>query len=497
MKYNNIYDYIEESIRKFPNSYALEDENDRITYLELEKRVCILCENLNSLVNYGDTIIIYSSRNISYIILMIALVKMGVVYLPMEKTTPLNVVSSIAQRCGAKYIISDDKIKNIYESLLLSDIENEHKDKTRIKSLYKRAHITPDDLIYIICTSGSSGMPKGVKIEHKNLINLITSLKKCVYEKTVLNLQSRIAVIASFSFDASIKQIYMALCYGATLIICPDRIKKMGRFAVEFFKEKKIDIVDATPSLITALSIDNKTDGYNELKLLLIGGEILREKHLQQARKIFKGDFYIVNLYGPTECCVDVAYNIISPLFSVKNPEAIMPIGQPLENINFHIDTANGNELVIEGASVGRGYTGSCEDSFELFSGEKRRYKTGDICQIGNDGLYYILGRLDNQVKVNGFRVELDTIDNEIMSLSKTTSSFSLCIYLHNRSYICSCVNTDHTVEQVKKFLSERLPYYMIPSFIIKSENEPHLNEHGKIDKSYYEREITKKLLNE
>ena len=488
MNHTNIFSYIYDAIERNPSTIALSDGENSMTYSELFQKILIIENNLMQKTNirYRDIVIIYSSRNSSYITMMLSLVKLGITYVPLEKNTPINLMRKLAKDIGAKYVITDQEIcVQEIPVILFSSLESTPKFEDHKKICYE-----PDltDAIYIISTSGSSGDPKGVIIEHHNLINLLCSLKKYIYNGIVHKHPCRIAVMASFSFDSSVKQIFMALCNGNTLIICPTHIKKLGRLTIDFLRRNSVDVLDVTPSLIESFSMDHKAQSYDKLSLLLCGGEILREKHILQARKLFSDEINIVNLYGPTECCVDVAYHIIPPAFRAENPDKILPIGVPIDNVSFCIDKECDGELVIEGECVGRGYTGSYKNSFETDSNGLKRYRTGDVCDVDSDGLYYITGRIDNQVKFRGYRVELDAIDNKIMQLPDTSVALSFCSNQYRYSCIYTFVKTDFDIQSIRNYLERELPQYMIPTFIQKIDGKIQINNNGKIDKSYYKR---------
>lgn len=486
---NNIFNYIDNAIRRYPDVVAIADDQNKITYFELSQKIQTITMNLKTHIKYGDSVIIYLSRGISYITLMLSLIKIGVTYTPLEKQTPIYIVKKMAEEINAKCIITDEQIDFLGVSvLLLKDVEA--KDKFTSIKMHAAELCEPklDDPVYIIYTSGSSGNPKGVIIEHRNLINLIRSLEARIYYPLVKKRPCRIAVMASFSFDSSVKQIFMALCNGHTLVICPANLKKMGRLAIDFLRRNQVDVVDMTPSLIELFSLDPKMGKYEDLSVLLLGGEILRGKHVEQARNMFGDKVNIVNLYGPTECCVDVAYYIIPSNINMQKQNDILPIGIPLENIHFYVDNENGGELIIEGECVGRGYTSAYKNSFDQTPTGNRRYRTGDVCRVDSMGLYYICGRLDNQIKYHGYRIELDAIDNKIMQMNSDTVSFSFYTNCAHGSYIYTFVKTSLDVSYIRTHLEQELPRYMMPTIIRHIEGTLRLNANGKVDKLYYKK---------
>lgn len=495
----NIYQFVQEAIYRYPDNVAIADEKEEITYRELEVRIRNVTAYLSKYLCLGDKVAVCTERNVFTIVLLLSLIRLGVTYIPLESTPPINLVKDICDIADPKYVISKSYINlDMIDTIPFDELRRESLKGSRIISNIPTLDCDLHRSIYIIFTSGSTGKPKGVIIEHGNLINLVQSLKKRIYDiRYSIDQHVRIGVMASFSFDASVKQIFMALCFGNTLVICPQRIKALGRLAVNYLISKQVSVIDATPSLLEILLKDSKARPYKDLELLLVGGEILRGKHIGLAKTIFGDNVTIVNLYGPTECCVDVSYYMVPNDYSVDNEEAILPIGYPLDNIKLLLDstdTSNAGELIVEGVCVGRGYAGNIADnSFDIGACGQRRYRTGDHCILSPDGKYYVTGRIDNQIKLRGYRVELDAIDSAIMALEKTDFSLSLHISKNSRDYICTAVKSQLPIERIIEVLKETLPTYMIPTIVVAVE-AIEINEHGKIDKNYYREVFLQKL---
>jgi len=354
---------------------------------------------------------------------------------------------------------------------------------------------SPGDLAYVIFTSGSTGRPKGVMIEQRSLVNLVSGLEKHIYSKYAGPL--RIALAAAYSFDASVKQIFVALLKGHTLHIVPEDVRLDGGELVEFFKGHQIDISDGTPAHIELL---RGGTGGNEsvphLKHFIIGGEELPKSLVESFYRSF-GDSApaITNVYGPTECCVDATYFDILP-GDIGALDTI-PIGKPMPNVRVYMLGPEGNlmppgvpgELCISGIGVGRGYLGKPGLTSERFvhsgTAAGRYYRTGDLARWLPGGNIEFLGRVDRQVKIRGYRIALEEIENRVREHKQVTDAAVIVRDGRDgdktiRAYVVSTGGLD--AAGLKKHLSAALPGYMVPPNIVFLDAIP-LTVNGKVDK--------------
>lgn len=490
LEYKNIFNKIIDNVKKSPEVTAITDGTNALTYEQLSRAIRIQEKYLSKYIEKNDIIIIVADKSIMSVIIILTLIKIGAVYIPIDKSCPLNRMKIIQEQAKAKYIISDEKI-DINNNMVI--VPNTDLDDTNLEASLYCDNVNENDLMYIIFTSGSTGIPKGVMIEHRNLFNLLESLHKSVYANIASTKPLRIAVLASFSFDPSIQQIFYALCFGHTLVLVNDRIKKVGRLVLKFFKENMVDVSDGTPSLISVYASDKRRESYNNLKLLLLGGEILRKKHIQIARNIFSENTCIINLYGPTECCVDVSYYKVTDkdknIDNSQDEKTIIPIGKPLSNIKLLIadeDKQKQGEVIISGECIGRGYINGNSGGYSIDEAGNRVYRTGDMGYMDAAGNFYVVGRKDNQIKLYGNRIELEEIDNAIMRLPNVEFSFSILCELDSVIIICSFIKSEIVSENmISKQLSDYLPAYMIPGKMVCID-KIQLDKNGKPDKAFY-----------
>ncbi len=257
-----------------PDSIAIQYLDEKISFQDLERETDYIAFELSKHISQqNEPIVIYQQRGIKFVEYMIGVLKCGCCYVPIEDDIPPQRVNYIVKNVGAKIILSDfNKCVGKVECLAIAVNQND-------KVEFSVPNIVADDLVYIMYTSGTSGVPKGVKIMYRNLINLINSFKYILYDK--LSENCNIGLLASFSFDSSVKQVYNALFYGHRLIIAERKTKFFGRSIHIFHANNKIDVCDVTPSILELMT-QQKTTILSPAHFLLVGGEKLRWSTLRQ-----------------------------------------------------------------------------------------------------------------------------------------------------------------------------------------------------------------------
>lgn len=466
--------------------------NKYICWSEFEEKTNQIAYVMQNRFNIKEhvPILIYNARGIEFIEYMIAVLKCGCFYIPLEHSFPVERVKYIYDDVGAALILTDrsDLFDNkLYKTLALDNWDrciNDYKNKQDY------LNINESDLIYAIYTSGTSGKPKGVKIMYSNVINLIESFYDILYFKFDEPIQ--VGVLASFSFDSSVKQIYCSLFYGHTLCIADDSTKIFVKKLYNFYEQYNLTVCDVTPSHLNLMTI-KKIKKTPTIPYLLIGGEILRWEILHKYTQFTNHFPTFINLYGPTECCVDVAYKVISNEELNSNPSGIVPIGRSINNTNLTIRSDNNTiidecckkgELFVTGKQIGAGYVNYLSDAFFQENGNLV-YKTGDIAFYDyNNNDIVVIGRKDSQVKINGCRVELIEIQSVIEQFMQCPC-IAFCVNNGERNKIAIFINNFQFSEMDKANLIKHLkcvfPSYMMPNYYLNSASFP-LTENGKID---------------
>jgi amino acid adenylation domain-containing protein/non-ribosomal peptide synthase protein (TIGR01720 family) len=477
-------DLFEEQVEKTPDRIALTGET-YMSYKELDRQSLGLAHLLRQKgIRPGSIVAIKMAPSIEMIAAIMGILKAGCAYLPIDPDYPQKRID---------YILNDSA------AMMLVPGENRDGISTR------EPLASPDSAAYVIYTSGSSGKPKGVIIDHSSVINLVTALNRAIYSKYPTPL--RVALMASYTFDASVQQVFASLLNGHQLVIIDPKSKTDTDSLSRFLVYNKIQLSDGTPSLLALMShaLESRTKNHylkHYLKHLVIGGEALSTELLDTFyQNPANRHVVITNIYGPTESTVDVSYFDCS--FGTDNIHSpIVPIGKPLSNIKLYVLDRHRQlspmgvpgEICIAGAGLARGYLNNPQLTRHAFiphpfnEGE-RMYKTGDLGAWMPCGNIKFLGRIDDQVKVRGYRIELGEIQFHLLNHPHVQDAVVIAYPVKGQNQLAAFVVIANTHEStpglpvnlLKDHLNTLLPGYMIPSLFVKLDSIP-LNSSGKAD---------------
>ena len=489
LKKNKMNNFIIERICKLglqkPDTVAIKDKSGVITY----KQLCEAVEEYASqlLKKTGgsrEPVIVYQDRNRYFIISMLACLKAGCFYIPVVRETPAERIEQIIKDSKCRLALTDERIDhpglNQLNVRTKEWVEAANDDRTQ-EAWWQQP------VAYVMYTSGTTGTPKGVIIRLDNLQNLVESFGEILYNGLlgVVN----VAVLASFGFDSSVKQIYCSLYYGHTLVIATEHEKHFSKLLQQFYSENEINISDGTPSnlrilLMTKKRIQNQVDFY------VIGGENFPVELARKMMEMHENKIRIINVYGPTECCVDVSYNIVDE----RQLEGdFIPIGVPLLNTRLAIvdecgeeikESGKKGELVVFGRQVGSGYTNGRNEKFGFGADTfENYYYTGDIASMDECSRLIVHGRRDHQIKRSGYRIELDEIAIQVKKTELVLDVVVRKMVFDEREKVVAfvVVSPDTDVTAITRELQKRLPQYMVPDKLIRLESIP-LNLNGKTD---------------
>ncbi|WP_143317979.1 non-ribosomal peptide synthetase [Clostridium sp. HBUAS56017] len=490
-KNKTIKELFEEIAEKSKNKTALVSCGERLTYRQLNERANQLG---NLLVKKGvskeDIVAIICDKSVDTIVGILAIIKSGAAYMPIDEDYPEARINYLLKDSKSKMIlIKKHQLKKVNLEKIdikLMDLNSKEIFKESKENL-KNINL-PNDLVYIIYTSGSTGNPKGVCVENKNLINLV---KNPNYIE--INDNDKVLQSGSLSFDASVFQIWITLIKGITLHLEDKSLIINGIKLENYINHNKITIMIMPTPLFNEYSESN-VGVFKNLRYLMVGGDVLSSKYVSKITKMYK-KLKILNGYGPTE------NTVISTVYEVEekwDENIAIPIGRPISNSTAYIMDKNNNllpigvpgELCVGGDGIARGYLNRKDLTKEKFienpyvKGEKI-YKTGDLAKWLPDGNIHFIGRIDYQVKINGFRIELQEIEAKLLQYSKLkevvvvdkkdeSGNKYLCAYIVSEEKVCS--------KEIKDFLKKEVPSYMIPSYIMQLESMP-INSNGKIDR--------------
>ncbi len=490
--YDSIHQLFEEKATHQPNKIAVACNGEKISYGELNQKANRLAQKLlTSGVKPNEFVGLFTGRSMAMVIGILGILKSGAAYLPLDPKYPTKRIEFMVDDAKINTILYQKKWeKEVPLTVAFShSIEDAIIEKKQVDITLPT--ISKDQLAYIIYTSGSSGIPKGVAISHQNLIHS-TAARFYFFEQN----PTAFLLLSSFSFDSSVAGIFWTLCTGGTLVLPPARIEQDMRALAQIIFDHKVSHTLLLPSLYKLLLDNNSTSAQlASLQTVMVAGEACSSAtvlaHFKKTNNV-----ELVNEYGPTEGTVwSTAYHI-----TPKDAFANIPIGRPIPNTQHYILDKNEallpigipGELHIAGAGIANGYWQRPELTAKRFisksfvsSTSDKLYKTGDLVRYRKDGIIEFLGRIDQQVKIRGHRIELDEIKNHLLHLASVEDALAI---IQNRDTVPRLVayiiptNKEEAVS-FKEALTERLPNYMIPSAFINLTEFPTL-PNGKIDYS-------------
>ena len=349
------------------------------------------------------------------------------------------------------------------------------------------AAVGPEDLAYCIYTSGSTGRPKGVMIEHRNIMNYVHRNEKSVEILHYAAPNRMNLALASFSFDVSVVEEFVPLCNGNTVVIATEtEIHDPGAFA-RLVRETGANGITCTPTyLLSLLDIPESREAIGQFTFFDIGAEAFPRQLYDRLREL-RLDSVILNVYGPTECTMGCAAALMTGGEQVT-------VGPPIANTTFYVADSFGNalpvgrrgELIICGDQVGRGYVNLPDKTAAAFfrSDGQRAYHSGDLAAWTEEGEIRIFGRLDNQIKLRGFRIELDEIEKVMTEYPSVSSSAAAVRKSGGSEYLMGYYTANAAVdaEALKAFMKEKLPEYMVPNLLTELDAMP-MTANGKVDR--------------
>ena len=484
-----------EQVKKSPDDIALEFESTTCTYTQLDIRSNQIASMLiKKGVKKGDTVGLYLDRSLHTIEAILGILKAGAAYVPLDPNYPVARLQLIVDNGNLNVIITDSSLDQYWDldtvKILYLDKEWElvNQDSTE----HPPIHLSESDLAYVFYTSGSTGVPKGVTMSHGALSNMLYWQINSHYRSK----EFRTLQFTSLNFDVSFQEIFSTLCAGGTLVLVDESTRKDTNTLFNYIIQKKVNKLFIPYVLLKELAkvAMNKSSFPVSLKEIFTAGEQL---HVTQEISMFlKKASYIslYNQYGPTETHVATSHKVTD--FN----EALPPIGKPIANIQVYILDKHhkpvpigvAGEIYLAGKGLSLGYLNQEQLTEEVFIpnpfGKKgsRLYKTGDLAKYLADGTIHYLGRLDNQVKVNGMRVEIGEVE-KALNANDYIINCAVVPYKNNGGDIQQLiayvvVEGKRSITNLRAYLSQKLPEYMIPHRFIFLDQLP-INPNGKVDR--------------
>lgn len=501
---NSVLQYLERTVQEFPDKLAVVDSENSITFSELRSRALQISNEIRQkYAIFKKPVLVYVPKSTTSIVCFMGILYSGNFYTPTDVTFPFEKVKGIIKKLEPSLYLSDTKnsIKLIENGIPKEQILNIDNltacDSLECQNMLD--DIIDTDITYALFTSGSTGVPKGVAITNRSIIDYIDWAREC-YQ---IDENHSIGNQAPFYFDNSTLDIYLMLSTGATLHIIPATYYAFPAKLIKYIVEQNINTVFWVPSVLINIANYKLLDSIDCscLKKILFAGEVMPNKQLNYWRQKLPDALYS-NLYGPTEITVDCTYYTVDREFKDDEP---LPIGIPCINSDVIVLDEDNNlvteqdilgELCVRGSSLAVGYWNDWEKTEEVFVQNplnpfypEKIYRTGDLVYYNERGELVFAGRKDFQIKHSGYRIELGEIEAAAMGKEEVSS---VCASYHKeKKQIVLFYQGEIGEEELKDYLLTIIPKYMVPTIYYPLERFPY-NDNGKIDRKQLEEQYLK-----
>lgn len=495
-----INEMFEAQAARTPEVRALVFEDEELTYEELNARANQLAHRLRSYGVKAETLVaLRMERSLEMIIALLGIAKAGGAYMPLDPRLPAELARRLLEDYNPLVLLTQ---QHLMHDLSISParvvcLGRDGEDLSGESSANLKDGGDSERLLYVLFTSGSTGQPKGVAVEHRQLANYVNA----VVHRLELPAEASYATVSTLSADLGNTMIFPALCNGGTLHLISQERASDGEALADYMDHHQVDCLKIVPSHLAAMLSCSHPERLMPRRRLLCGGEALSGELAERLRSLVPEGCQVINHYGPTETTVGVlTYYTGENLSSDERP--MVPLGRPLPNTRVYVLDSRGQpvpagiagELFIGGANVTRGYLGRPYSTAEAFRPDPfssrpgaRMYRTGDRARYLPDDNIEFLGRRDQQVKIRGFRVEPGEIE---AALGEHPSVRQSIVIAHRdkvgddrlAAYVVIKDEQGEIVRALHEFLREKLPDYMIPSFFIQLPALP-LTPNGKVDR--------------
>ncbi len=488
-----VHELIDARAKLTPDTIAVVCEDEQITYGELMRRANQLANHLQALGVGPDVLVgVCVERSVAMIVGLLGILKAGGAYLPLDPDYPRERLSYMTEDAAIKVLLTQEHLRSrIPDCKQTVCLDSDWPEIEGWPADSPIADVDGQNIVYVIYTSGSTGKPKGVMVTNRSLVNLCYGLRAFFGDQSVRNT----ALITSLSFDISVNQIFPTLVFGKTLHVIPNYIKYDSRAVMKYAAEHKIHLMDCVPSYLNSVLTEIDEAVQTELKYLLVGGEKVERSLLQKVFTQVGDRTEVINIYGLTEI-TDI--NALSRITSTDVGRTIT-IGGPLQNTQIYITNDQGQlqpigiagELCIGGDGLSRGYRNRPDLTAEKFvvnpyADGGLMCRTGDIGRWLKDGRIELFGRRDQQVKVNGYRLETGEIEAVLDEHPRVVKSAVVARNIEDSNrlvaYLVTTEKESISGAEMREYLTRRLPAYMVPTFFVELDQMP-LTPNGKVDR--------------
>lgn len=489
----------EEQVRKYPHQIAIHSKNHQWSYSSLNHKANAIAQTLLKLCpDASERIALLLEHDAPAIAAILGVLKTGKTYVPLDPTYPQLRLSYILADSQATAIVINHNSLAIAQELTSGTIQLINLDEIDLKSSWNEVHspVPPDTLAYILYTSGSTGQPKGVIQNHRNILHFIRNYTNNLH----IAADDKLTLLSSYSFDAAVMDIFGALLNGATLYPIDIKIEGLIHLA-DWVKQQEITIYHSIPTLyrhfLETLPVPNKSSEilFPTIRLVILGGEEVIKKDIHFYRKYFLPNCIFVNGLGCTESSFNLQYLINQQTVIAGQ---LVPVGYPFEETEILLLTKEGintevyGEIAIKSLYLALGYWQKPQLTQAVFLpdlevGNRRIYRTGDLGRLRADGTIEFLGRKDLQVKIRGFRIELGDIEANLAQHPAIRETVVIAFPemsggRHLVAYVVLNPKSAPTALELRHFLKDRLPNYMVPATFVILDALP-LTPNGKINR--------------
>jgi amino acid adenylation domain-containing protein len=490
-----VHELIEDQVKRAPDAIAVISEQEELTYGELSARANQLAHHLRGLQVSPDRIVgIAMHRSVDMIVAMLAALKAGVAYVPIDPSLPTERLTYLLDDTQCEVVLTHSELRSVLPGRAMQVICLD--TDWPIISRHDRGNLrnvaTSKNLAYVMYTSGSTGKPKGVATEHSALNWLIWNL-----DIASINSTDVVAQASNPSFDAIVFEVWGALVNGATLVIVEKDTLLSGEELAAQIRDKGISVLYLTAALFTQVA-SREPKAFSTMRLVLCGGEAIDAKW---AEKVLEagGPSILIHEYGPTETTVFSSFYLIE---ETGREAKSLPVGRILNNTKGYVvddrfepvPVGVIGELYIGGDGLARGYLNAPSQTAERFvpnpygtKGGEQLYRTGDLVRYLPNGEIEFAGRKDHQVKVRGYRIELAEIEEALGQHAEIVEAVVVVDEDESGekrlvSYLIPAADSTLSISDLRSFLKQKLPDYMIPSVFVMLEEIP-LTPNGKVDR--------------
>lgn len=491
---NNVLDYLNETVIRKPDKVAFSNGTDSLTFSEVYNQSRAIGSWIHGQGIYKEPVVVFMDKHPRTVTAFLGVITGGCFYIPVDAEMPAMRIALILQNVNARAMICDCNTAKIAaglefsgKTILYDDIYKTEADGTALRKIHEEALDT--DLTYVVFTSGSTGVPKGVTGCHRSTIDYVEQLSEILWfgEDTVFGNQ------APLYFDACMKEIYPTLKFGATTYLIPKELFLFPIKLVEFLNQQRINTLCWVVSALTMISSFGTFESIvpEYLRTIAFVGEVFPIKQFKKWQKVLPEADY-VNLYGPTEATGVCCYYRVDREFA---EDEVLPIGRPFKNIeiillndsNEKVMDGEEGEICIRGTCLAHGYFHDLERTKEAFVQNPLNpaypeiiYRTGDIGRLNENGELMFVSRKDFQIKHMGHRIELGEIEVYVNAVEGV--DIAGCVYEKKKSRIVLFYVGEILEKDLAALIKKKIPRYMVPNRFCKIDEMPH-TPNGKIDR--------------